>query len=293
MKILMTKSWQAPEYLDDSVLHGMRTLFGDQVIEYPRMWHMYADSFGPGKIDITTICARGFTFYGRMQDATVDRSDLEKKIKTGYFDLILMHSWYPSELTPLVLESVPKKKIVWLDGRDERQILQQYIGTGHYFKRELIDARTDVHPISFAFPDENIQQPKEKTRSLAHVIPGDLSTYVYKEEQAYYDQYNCALFGMTKCKNGWDCLRHYEIMGARAVPWFVDIAMCPPRTCTTLPKALFLQVNALINNVGHERVMSTSKDQYDNLSDQIHRHFIGNCTTSTLARYILDKVLPD
>ena len=80
MKILMTKSWNEPEYLDDGLLHGLRSIFGSDVVEYPRMWHMYADSFGFGKKDLSSICARGFTYYGRMEDPTVDRTDLENKI---------------------------------------------------------------------------------------------------------------------------------------------------------------------------------------------------------------------
>jgi hypothetical protein len=290
MKILMTKSWCEPEYLDDAMLHGMRTLFGADVVEYPRMWFMYGDSFGPDKIDKSTICARGFTFYGNMNDQQVDRTDLVNKIKNQFFDLIIMHSWYPSDLTPVVLEHTHKAKIVWLDGRDERQILTQYIGTGHYFKRELIDARTDVKPISFAFPREKISTPVEKTRSLAHVIPGDLKTYVYYDEKAYYNQYNTALFGMTKCKNGWDCLRHYEILGSQSVPWFVDLAMCPPRTCTTLPKHLFLQVNSLINQYGHEAFLSNLRDQYEEIREKVMQHFLNNCTTDRLAVYLLDNV---
>lgn len=290
MKILMTKSWEAPEYLDDSMLHGMRSLFGPNVVEYPRMWHMYSDSFGPGKIDKSTICARGFTFYGNMEDAEVDRTDLESKIRNQYFDLILMHSWYPSVLTPTIMEFTPKNKIVWLDGRDERNILDQYIGTGHYFKRELIDSRTDVKPISFAFPKEKIQSPMEKTHSLAHLVPGDLSTYVYYQEDEYYKQYNTALFGITQCKGGWDCLRHYEILGSQCVPWFVDIAMCPPRTCTTLPKELFLQVNNLINQHGHEAFLINLRNQYDDIKTQIDAHFVKNCTTEELAKYIIDSV---
>jgi hypothetical protein len=290
MKILMTKSWQAPEYLDDAVLHGMRGLFGCEVVDYPRMWFMYKDSFGPDKVDIATICARGFTYYGKLEDHDVDRNDLEKKISSNYFDLVIMHSWYPSDLTPIVMKHMPASKIIWLDGRDERQILTQYIGTGHYFKRELVDSRTDVHPISFAFPTNKIQNTMLKTKALAHVIPGELSTYIYTDEQQYYDQYNMALFGVTRCKNGWDCLRHYEIMGARSVPWFLDIALCPPRICTTLPKQLFLHINSLINQHGPDAFLQKERQQYDDFAMQVHDHFSKYCTTSALAKYIIDTV---
>lgn len=290
MKILMTKSWEAPEYLDDSMLHGLRSLFGDNVIDYPRMWHMYANSFGPGKIDISTICARGFTFYGRMTDESVDRTDLISKIKNQYFDLIVMHSWYPNDLTPVVIEHVPAQKIVWLDGRDEREILTQYIGTGHYFKRELIDSRTDVHPIGFAFPRENIQLPQNKIHSLSPLIPGQTHTYIYYDEASYYTQYNQSLFAVTHAKGGWDCLRHYEILGSRSIPWFIDIDFCPPRTCTSLPKKQLSYVNGLISTHGHESFMNANRALYEDLSADILNHFDNNCLTDHLARYLLDTV---
>src|SRR3954469_9040711 len=121
MKILMTKSYEAPEYLDDSLLHGLRSLEGVNVVDSPRMWHMYSNSFGPGKIDKKTICAKGFTLFGLLED-NIDRSDIETKIKLGYFDLIIMHSWYLSPYHDLIVEHTPRHRIVWLDGRDERQI---------------------------------------------------------------------------------------------------------------------------------------------------------------------------
>jgi len=291
MRILLTKCWDQPEYLDDGVLIGMRDLFGTEVVDYPRSNHMYSDTFGIGKRDISTIAARGFTYYGSMDDAGVDRSDIELKIRTGYFDLVIMHSWYPSPLLHLIFQYTPKSKIVWLDGRDETEIMTWAIQTGVYFKRELVSDRADVLPISFGFPDRKIQLPLEKIRDLAPLIPGRLETYVYNEEDEYYRQYNESGFGITFKKNGWDCLRHYEIMGAQCVPVFLDIIDCPPRTCTTLPKSLLLQVNAMIAQHGTDGFLNKFQNEYNDIANQIQVHFQRYCTTTALAKYIIDSVM--
>jgi len=290
MKILMTKSWNEPEYLDDGLLHGLRSIFGAEVVEYPRMWHMYADSFGIGKQDLSTICARGFTYYGRMEDLTVDRTDIEHKIIAGYFDIIIMHSWYPSPLHDVIMQYTPKKKIAWMDGRDETEILDSFISSGRYFKRELISNRTDVSPISFGFPAENIQTPIDKIHSVAPLVPGNSSTYIYFQESDYYQQYNRSLFGVTTKKGGWDCLRHYEILGSQCVPWFVDIAFCPTTICNTLPKKQLLMVNNLINEHGTDIFLSKLKQQYIDIHAEIQQHFVKNCTTAALATYVINTM---
>ena len=292
MKILMTKSWTAPEYLDDCVLHGLRSLFGTDVVEYPRMWHMYANEFGTGKQELTSIAARGFTLYGMLDDTKVDRTDLKDKIRLGYFDLIIMHSWYPSELYPIISQYTPSSKLVWLDGRDEQLILTPYVGYGHYFKRELATNESNVRPISFAIPIEKLRKPVEKIQPVAHCVAGDTSTYIYNTEDLYYHQYNEALLGVTMKKQGWDCLRHYEILASNCVPWFLNIEQCPQTTCTTLPKQELMQVNQLIDRYGVEALMyGQPRNQYNDIAEAIRNHFVKYCTTTVLAKYILDSVL--
>lgn len=294
MRILMTKCLDAPEYLDDGILHGMRARFGADVVDYPRMWWMYANSFGEGKNDLTSITARGFTYYGQLHDDDIDRSDIELKIRYGWFDLIIAHSWYPSPLLHLILEYTPKHKLAWMDGRDETAIMSWAMNYGKYFKRELIQETPHIRPVSFAFPDHKIQIPIDKTGVLSPLIPGDVKTYIYDTEQSYYDQYNRSLFGITMKKNGWDCLRHYEIMGARCVPWFIDLQDCPQTICTTLPRDLLMKVKPFLSEKTIESYDDIStRDEYFDLEYKIHQHFVKYCTTSALATYILDSMLMD
>ena len=77
---------------------------------------------------------------------------------------------------------------------------------------------------------------------LAPLIPGRLSTYIYEDEQTYYNMYANSIFGITNKKLGWDCLRHYEILMNGCIPLFLNIENCPKLTLTTLPKDKLLNI---------------------------------------------------
>jgi len=98
------------------------------------------------------------------------------------------------------------------------------------------------HPIQFAIPEEKIRtEIPEKERDFASLIPGDGTTYTYEDEEEYYRDYGRSYFAITKQKGGWDCLRHYEILAAGSIPYFIDLENCPPDTMTLLPKELILE----------------------------------------------------
>ena len=68
-----------------------------------------------------------------------------------------------------------------------------------------------TYPISFSMPPEKIvEKIPEKTRVVAHIIPGNSSTYIYDSEESYYQGYKESFFGITMKKGGWDCMRHYD-----------------------------------------------------------------------------------
>ena len=101
-----------------------------------------------------------------------------------------------------------------------------------------------VHPIIFGIPAENlISCPTVKYRDYAHVIAGRRETYTFtvEDEADYTHSYRIARFAHTRKKAGWDCGRHWEILAAATVPFFVDIAECPEHTLAHLPKSLLLQ----------------------------------------------------
>ncbi len=115
---------------------------------------------------------------------------------------------------------------------------------GLYSKRELSRKQTKILPINFAIPKSKIVNEIDKNPKnlLAPLIPGKIGTYVYSDENSYYEMYKKSIFALTYKKAGWDSLRHYEILMNGCIPLFLDIKNCPPDTLTKLPKGKLIEI---------------------------------------------------
>ena len=316
MKILLTRNLtgamnQQQDYLSDSIFHGLKKL-GNEVVDAPRLWYMYSSEFQNNN-SIQKLYGKGFTLYGLLneQEDTVDRSDIVRKIINKYFDLIIIARFDLS--TPyleVILENYPANRIVVLDGWDgvnypHLVTAPEIVAQCHfsnfdlirsieyktiYFKRELSEPRKNVYSIPFSFPKEKIRPRTVKSKPFSHIDPRDTATYIHYDENSYYNDYGGSLFGVTMKKVGWDCLRHYEILGIRCVPHFIDIDECPPDICISLPKKELKEINLLIKQYGAEIFLDRYLDLYDSYEHRIHQHFINNCTTEAVAKYMLDTV---
>ena len=285
MKILYTREQTGQDYLSDNLLHGLRSLEGAEVVDSPRLWYLYKEDFA--NTNPLSIYGYGFSYCGVLDNDTVDRSDIEGKIRSKYFDLIILSRIdHPSPYLNLILENYDPTQIIIVDGQDSTGINTDFLNKGVYFKRELIESDANILPINFGFPKEKIQSVKDKTQILSDAAP---SLHIFTVEQEYYDNYNKSLFGKTRKKSGWDCMRHYEILACRTIPWFEDIKDCPERICTSLPKELLIVALDLINQNGAEWFMAgAGRDRYCELESGMHDHFLKHCTTEALARYVLD-----
>jgi hypothetical protein len=290
LKILYATANHMQDYLSDCILHGLQQLEHVEVIDEPYCWYMYKNSFI--NRNIKDLYGRGFTIFGTLPDNSTDRTDILEKVKHKYFDYIVLArvSCVPSFIEE-VFKYYNKNNIIILDGEDDCVIRTQYYGCGIYFKRELQSEDPKIFPISFGFPKEKIQKPLSKIKVLADYEPNGTRAYTYDNEQDYYDDYNRSYFGKTWRKAGWDCLRHYEILGSACVPYFVDIDSCPKRTCTNLPKELLLTIKNLCDAKGPDWVLTSSgQDMYLDFKDKILDHFINNGTTDQIAKKLLDTV---
>jgi hypothetical protein len=102
----------------------------------------------------------------------------------------------------------------------------------------------------WSVPDRNIVtfDMKKKVRDFSLLIPGKGSTYIYgHNETLYHQQYAESLYAFTMRKAGWDCMRHYEILGAGTVPYFLGLDHMPPNTMSLFPREI---VKALISLPG-------------------------------------------
>ena len=86
MKILFFTS-SIEDYLADALLHGLRMIYGRDLVDYPKCEILYKNC--PEQI-ITQVRGHGFTLYsGLLDDIDIDRHNIEQKIKDNYFDLII------------------------------------------------------------------------------------------------------------------------------------------------------------------------------------------------------------
>ena len=73
MKILFIsglneKEGRLNDFMHDIVLHGLREIYGDSVIDYPGVWYMYRDEVKKRNYDINNLWGKGFTLYNLLSN---------------------------------------------------------------------------------------------------------------------------------------------------------------------------------------------------------------------------------
>lgn len=286
MKILFISAADGADYLSDMAFHGLRSLFGEDVVDVNRVWFMYK-----GAELHHGFYGKGFTLYGLIEEGDVDRTDIYRKIAHRYFDLVVFGSIHRCwSYVQDVAQYYEPSQIVFLDGEDSPSFLRDFTTRGLYFKRELHSPQKNVFPVQFAIPEEKIVTgPVEKTAVMAPMDPFNPATYIYEDEASYYAQYRSAMFAKTAKKAGWDCLRHYEIMACGAIPWFLNLEHCPATIMQDLPKEDLLVAKTLLEYQGLPIFVKPSgKELWLDLSDRIQRVLREKLTTTALAKRILD-----
>jgi hypothetical protein len=135
---------------------------------------------------------------------------------------------------------------------------------------------TQILPISFAIPLSMFRDPGKKTDEFSKLVPGDRKTYIYNTEDEYFAQYQRSKFGITKTKAGHDCMRHYEIIAAGAIPYFKDLHLVPKRTMHNFPRDI---VTRAMNGENYEKCLA-----------ELQEYARKNLTTEALGKYFLEKV---
>lgn len=285
MKILYLSKGRKEDYLCDMLFHGLRSLLGPEVVDVNRLWYMYAGSFGPGKHQLADCYGRGFTLYGLLpDDSKVDRTDIRQKIKNRYFDLVIYGSVHRDRSLLNKVRSVyPVSKIILIDGEDSPD-MAPVLGQGIYFKRELVQG--DALPIQFAIPKEKmVPEIPAKTHQMSENVPGrGAQGYRFENEADYYRDYGQSYFARTRKKAGWDCLRHYEIMAAGALPYFERLEECPPRIMELLPKMELLLARQM-----HD-TWPAQEAGWQELVCKVRTVLKEKLTTEALAKRVLERI---
>jgi hypothetical protein len=278
MKILHINHFDFPDYLNDMVFHGGRSLFGADYEESMPATYMYSDYEQKSR-----LYGKGFTLYGRLPPPARFSSEREvlQKISDRYFDLIVYGSVLRNKQYSDLVESVyPKNRIIFIDGEDHQYVRNDCLGRGFYFKRELaVVGVPDIYPISFGIPRELVVRQSVKRKLFASIDPADPNTYKYSDEESYYRDYQESYFAFTQRKAGWDCLRHYEILMNNCFPAVRDIELIPAGTMVGFPKEIILEYYA---RHGYQQ----SAD-YESTMCELMNHCEEYCTTEAIWRRIL------
>jgi hypothetical protein len=111
MKVLfITHSY--PNYAPDLLLHGLRKLMGDAVVDYPKKDCLYQGVLGSGVCPDNQLCPTWFP----PDNGQIDRTDIQAKLRSGFFDLIVCDV----RSAPLMRELANglRQPLVVIDGED-------------------------------------------------------------------------------------------------------------------------------------------------------------------------------
>ncbi len=215
MKILFFTD-KIPDYLQDGLLHGFRTIFKENLIDFPKKNWLYKTC----KTDINTLKRKEFTFYRLLDDIEIDRTNIFGRIENNEFDFIIFSSIHRQiNLFQKFFPILKNKRLVFIDGEDHPAIIpfrwkywrnplfffsfpaihKKY----PYFKREytpktvryryykLINSKTaekiklkNVFPISFAFPEEKIikKLPRKEKIFPEHIVDVEIANRIKKSQ---------------------------------------------------------------------------------------------------------------
>ena len=244
-KVLFIALGNKPDYLCDMAYHGLKTneKVHLEVLNPPLYLHR-------GYSNLKNLYGKGFTLYGKLEGRPerIDRWKMLSRVRKHYYDTVIFGSIHRYHaFVDDIASCYSPENLVFLDGEDHCEIMQNLLPLGKYFKREIGQPIQDgIMPINFCVPEDLIlfQSPK-KLKRLATIIPGNRQTYLFEKESEYFKDYQNSIFGLTYKKSGWDCLRHYEIIMNGCIPYFPDLKSCPSGTMVLFPKEIILHTNEL------------------------------------------------
>jgi|LakMenEpi03Aug12_release.lakeMendotaPanAssembly.Ray.scaffolds.fasta_scaffold161696_2 hypothetical protein len=291
LKVLFINNFNQPDYLSNMLYIGLANKQDVELYTYAAPFHLISGIGWNDKFIVNSkwednIKAPGFTVCSKIKRGPIIdfAQEIKFRIQNHFYDKIIYSSiWRDQMYFEDVIKTYSKKDIIMIDGDDHELILESVADKGIYFKRELFIDRTDIRPIAMAIPDSILQSDSStnKTQLFSTVYPGRPETYIFKTEQSYYEDYQKSYFGTTFKKGGWDCLRHYEIIGNKCIPYFIGLEECPKNILFNWPKKLILKTNEYAKN-------SIAPQEYDELLEELYCFAKQYMTTSALANYVIE-----
>ena len=290
-----------PDYCSVALLHGLRTLLGANVVDWPKYECAYNDFEFKKRNEVYGM---GFTLFFNLSSIEVNRLDIEQKVVSGFFDLIIFSDiWNQTEIFKKYFQYLNPRSTILIDGQDTQQVVPHagkwwrrpvdwisLTGTNQflYFKREwssrsrfnlwhrflpspaldFLPISDLLRPIGFSIPESKIiAKITYKTKDFPlHIVDTEVAKAVSGSADSYQfsNEGQSSKFGITMKRSGWDGLRHYEIAANGAVPCFRGLKNKP---ITSAPHGLIPGVNCLEYNDVRELMSKTSC-----LSDEEYNH---------------------
>jgi len=277
MKILFVptiKTSAQNDYLEVSILNGLREVMGENCVDYPRKKIMYHDF---SDISKDQLHGRGFTTLSKpIQDLSEEQRNLDKFDAVLYGDGHMYGEKHVKELNKLAngnvwvldghdLHGDAPRKINIKQGDEEINVIGVQFRKS--FKRELVEKVEDVYPTGFGIPKHKIMDfdPSKKEQLYQKTAPdnslfekandlgGGFTHHKFTDEDDYYNDLSKSWFGLTCKKGGWDCMRHYEVIAAGSVLLFRDYnlkpATCSPQCIPCLSYSSQEELHAIMNRL--------------------------------------------
>jgi hypothetical protein len=199
------------DYLADGLFHGLRTILGPDVIDFPKREFAYDSYPAAGR---GALYGHGFSLYTLLEDIPIDRNRLFHRAMEGEFDLVVFADIWGNfgTFVQLAPELSGRTPIAVLDGADRpepypyaglwwRKRVWWMLPRAHrralYFKREItpwtgtfrayltlpprlaskLPSIRRMREISFSFPEQKIvREPPAKDRLIAsHVVDPEVA----------------------------------------------------------------------------------------------------------------------
>ena len=91
----LQKSNIVNDIVSDMILHGLKEVFSNDVIDFPGAWYMYKDEIQKRSLVDKKLWGNGFNYYDSFTNYnSTDREDIQNKIKNNYFEFII-YGAYP------------------------------------------------------------------------------------------------------------------------------------------------------------------------------------------------------
>ena len=300
-----------PNAMAELILHGLRTTFGDTVVDIPKFERAYDKNHRGSHYGLSGI----------LPDIPIDRTEIKRKIADRFFDLIIYTCVYHAlDYLDTVVRYYKPYEVAFNDGEDNPRIGEESLMSGAkdvynplknygvYFKRESNRFVEGIHPLSLAYPEEYFYLgPVVKTQDFGTTIPGNMETYIFTDAQSYWADYQKSYFGLTWKKAGWDCYRNLEIIANKCVPYWLgkpEMDECPPNTMWNFPWDLMREAVQLpgVNIIVTDHVALPDKkvaihlidfnqfdlDAYTDLQERFFEYGLKHLTTKVMVQRLLD-----